>query len=51
MKLKHMREYIETLQAVEILEYHNSNWLIGSNKSRSESKQEVYRELLKEIKK
>jgi hypothetical protein len=36
---------VEVLLAVELLEYHDKNWLPGSNAIRSEMKQELLREL------
>jgi hypothetical protein len=34
------------LLAVEMLEYHNKNWLVGSDESRSKRKQRLLRELV-----
>jgi hypothetical protein len=47
--IRHIKEYNEILYAVEILEYHNSNWLSGSNQSRSIGKQELHKEIIKEL--
>lgn len=38
-KLEYLKAELETMYAVELLEYHNKNYLAGDNKSRSESRQ------------
>lgn len=38
--------YLNELLAVEMLEYHNMNWLSGDVKTRSEKKMELIREAI-----
>ena len=47
--MKSIKDNMEVLFAVEMLEYHNKNWLSGSNKSRCESKLVIIEELHKRI--
>lgn len=51
-RLGFARGYAETLYAVELLEYHDKNFLQhGTNpKLLSEQKQEIFRELLRQLK-
>lgn len=43
-----MKANLEILYAVELLEYHNKNWLSGDNKTRCESKITLLKHVLKE---
>ena len=49
-KLEKAKAYAEQILAIEMLEYHNKNYLSGDNKSRSEEKQALLRELILYIK-
>lgn len=39
-KLEYLKAELETMYAVELLEYHDKNHLAGDNKSRCEKRQE-----------
>jgi hypothetical protein len=44
--LEKMKAYLEQLLALEVLEYHDMNWLHGNKGFRSRQKQEIMREML-----
>jgi hypothetical protein len=46
LRLQRMRGQTEVLHAVEVLEYHNKNWLGQDNPTRSAQKQEILKEIL-----
>lgn len=44
-----LQDFTETLHAVEVLEYQNKNWLGGDNKTRSEERQLLLKNMLEKI--
>ncbi len=46
-KLKLLKDELEIMYAIELLEYHNKNYLSGDNKSRSEERQEQLKRAIK----
>jgi hypothetical protein len=44
-----LKTFTETLYAIELLEYHNKNYLSGDNKSRSELRQGIHKNMLEKI--
>ena len=42
-----LRDELEKLHAVMMLEYHNSNWLSGDSKRRCEATMETIRQMLR----
>ena len=48
-EMKHIKDKIQVLHAIEMLEYHDKNWLSGDNKSRCEGKLLLLEEAIIEI--
>ena len=44
-----IKSYLEQLYAIELLEYHNKNYLSGDNKTRSEERQRILKDCIELI--
>jgi len=46
-KLEHLKAELEIMYAVELLEYHDKNNLVGDNKSRCEKRQKQLKDAMR----